>query len=803
MSAPDMLEAALSYAARGWAVLPLHTPTGQRCSCGKPACTSAGKHPRTQNGLKEASTDPDQIMTWWTRWPDANIGIVTGATSGGLVAIDVDNKRFGDDNLRELADRFGGLPTTPMSLTGGGYHLLFLSTTEIRNSAGRVAGGVDVRGTGGYIVAPPSLHHSGRRYEWEGSSDPFDADEPVALARLPEWIATLAAEPSRNQRAAIPAAGTPIADGGRNETLFRIGCRLRRSGIGEDAICSALLAENEQRCQPPLGEEEVRKIASHAAKYEPGDPVPEAIVPRAPTQTRDDGEQRTRGTIIVTADIATMVEQAIRELSEAGQIYQRDGRLVKVVRTPDPQDATIRYQGAPRVLALTQSSVREELSRACNWTKLTREGGETPTTPPASVVGAIADRGEWPSIRPLVGIVQSPTIRPDGSILEAPGYDTQTGYLLEPRGPLFKVERSPSENTARAALAALREPFAEFPWAGPESESAIIAAILTIMARPAIVGAVPAFVVDKNVRGAGGSLITDAVGIIATGQSPARMTWRSDEAELEKVLGACALQAPAILCFDNIDSDFRGGPLDKVITATDEVQLRVLGKSEIPSVKWRTTIIGSGNNVSVTGDTIRRVLVARVVSPDEKPENRTDFRIPDLIGWIRAHRNDLARAALTILRAYFVAGRPTVGTKPWGSFEAWSSLIPPAVVFAGGSDPMLARPTDDGLDDPDKLAHMSLLDHLPRLGPKLTAKQIIDAIGTAGPAQKAVREALEQLLCLGPGEAVSVHRLGKKLGALKDRPIVGKRIVKGEKDGTAVWSVDDTTKPSASVARAA
>ena len=276
---PDMLQAALDYAARGWSVVPLHVPLAvDKCSCGKRTCASSGKHPRTKNGLSDGSLDPDVLRGWWTRWPDANIGILTGRRSGGLVVVDVDNDRGGDDNIRDLAERHGNLPETGISLTGHGMHVLFISADDVSNSVDRIARGVDVRGEGGYFVAPPSLHFSGRRYEWEGSSDPFAEDGAVPIARLPQWLAEAA---SNRNKVPIPPAGAPIAEGGRNEILFRLGCRLRRNGIGFDAIFSALCAENAARCVPPIDEDEVRKIAEHASKYDAAMPY-DATMQHAP-----------------------------------------------------------------------------------------------------------------------------------------------------------------------------------------------------------------------------------------------------------------------------------------------------------------------------------------------------------------------------------------------------------------------------------------------------------------------------------------------------------------------------------------
>jgi len=167
----NMAETAAEYARRGWAVIPLHTPEQGVCSCGKAACGSPGKHPRTMNGLKDASADPAQAARWWSMWPEANIGIVCGAVSG-LVVIDVDGPD-GEETLEALEADIGPLPETVEALTGKGRHLYFNHPgVEIRPSAGVLGSALDVRGDGGYVVGPPSLHYTGRRYEWEVAFHP-------------------------------------------------------------------------------------------------------------------------------------------------------------------------------------------------------------------------------------------------------------------------------------------------------------------------------------------------------------------------------------------------------------------------------------------------------------------------------------------------------------------------------------------------------------------------------------------------------------------------------------------------------
>lgn len=166
----NMLEHAHQYASRGWAILPLYSIDNGQCACGNPDCSSPGKHPMTSNGCKGATTDITQITDWWSHNPNANIGIATGSASG-LFVVDVDDGdgKIGSESLQKLEREFEPLPRDFVVHTGGGGLHIYLATppSEIRNSAGKLAANIDVRGDGGYVVAPPSIHASGKRYSWE------------------------------------------------------------------------------------------------------------------------------------------------------------------------------------------------------------------------------------------------------------------------------------------------------------------------------------------------------------------------------------------------------------------------------------------------------------------------------------------------------------------------------------------------------------------------------------------------------------------------------------------------------------
>jgi Bifunctional DNA primase/polymerase, N-terminal/Primase C terminal 1 (PriCT-1) len=279
---PTPLSAALWYAGREKPVFPLHSvdQTG-RCSCGGKRDCKPGKHPRIPNGYHGASTDPNRIRSWWSKWPHANIGIPTGERSG-LLVLDIDD--HGSASLDALEEEHGQVPETLTVRTGGGgMHTYFKypAGSGIRNTAGQVGFGLDVRGEGGYVVAPPSRTDKG----------PYAFLDRKPLAAPPAWLLEAARKP---QRAATHEAGAEaggvrglegesIPYGKRGDTLFRIACSLRARGCEYDQILSELRQVNQERCSPPIGahpedrdDRELEKIAeSVVSRYPAGDASPE------------------------------------------------------------------------------------------------------------------------------------------------------------------------------------------------------------------------------------------------------------------------------------------------------------------------------------------------------------------------------------------------------------------------------------------------------------------------------------------------------------------------------------------------
>lgn len=541
---------------------------------------------------------------------------------------------------------------------------------------------------------------------------------------------------------------------------------------------------------------------------------PRANGPRGP-QARPLDDGRT-GLLFESENLQAACDEVAHVLGSTPNVFERGGALVRVAgeQLPDVLDRYAANDGArdalrrePRVIKFTPATLRALLSTVLVVGKM-RENPETgdwvwvPGRAPDDLIKATLEAGAWPGKIPtLAGISETAFLRPDGSLATAPGFDASTGYYLAAGSTFLAVPDAPTQAEAATALRELEEVFADFPHVSQAHRMVPIAAILTLLARPAIRGSVPAFLFDASTRGSGKSLQTDAVAIVGTGRASSKMSWPPDEIELEKVLAAYALRGAGLVNFDNVASGFGGAPLDKCLTAIDSVELRVLGKSEVPKLPWGAVIMASGNNLVILGDTTRRALVSRVESPLENPEERTDFRHPDLLAWVTENRARLVRAALTILRGFVVAGRPSQGLRAWGSFEAWAALVPNALVWAGGADLMACRPEVSGNVEPEKAALLAVLEYWPRLAGDggTTAKRALEALYPAermrGPVPpdgfEDLREALESVTNAKQGTPPSAVSLGKFLQRVCGRVAPGGRLARrNDRKGLAFWIVE-------------
>ena len=262
-----MLEAALNYSAKGVAVFPVWWTGTTRCACPAGAdCSSWGKHPLTKHGFVDATTDESQICAWWKKWPRAYIALPTG-TENGYDVLDVDPRNGGEDSFQVVKE----LGTIPMELVtetgGGGWHVYFRATRQGLQSK-PVDDGLDWKTLGGYVVLPPSGHRSGNPYAW-GNGITAGDDAPDAPGWLVDYIRER--QDARRFYDAPENSDTPrrtddqvIREGERHDWILQRAGKLLNTGLRDEALLAALAELNRTRCQPPLPDDEIQRIALDA-----------------------------------------------------------------------------------------------------------------------------------------------------------------------------------------------------------------------------------------------------------------------------------------------------------------------------------------------------------------------------------------------------------------------------------------------------------------------------------------------------------------------------------------------------------
>jgi hypothetical protein len=493
--------------------------------------------------------------------------------------------------------------------------------------------------------------------------------------------------------------------------------------------------------------------------------------------------------------------RVIREVTEAlahadSDLYQRGGQLVRVTRVmrPPTQRRRVRSSGGPRIEPLPLPDLRTRITRHCVLVHK-KDQNLSPASPSAWLTQGVAAKATpWDLVRPLESVSETPLLRPDGTILQQPGYDQATGILFEPSTRFEPISDAVTRDDAIAARDELLHVVCDFPFASPELHSAAwLASVLTPLARPAFDGPAPLFLTDANIRGCGKALSASCGAIISTGRAFATAIYSHDPVEMQKTITAIAIAGEPLIMLDNLAGAFGNSSLDAALTST-EWQGRILGRTEQPRVPLAVCWYATGNNCVIAADTARRICHIRIESPDERPEERDGFAHRDLLGWVRAERPRLLRAALTILAAYCNAGRPMKTLKPWGSFEGWSDLIRQALVWIDLPDPADTRVAlaDDCDQDVSTLrALLAVWDAIVPKDEAATAAAVLQIIKAQPVERQAQHNALVSLCPDRAGGLPTPKQLGNILRRFKGR-VCDRRAFHAEQDShtkTAAWRV--------------
>jgi putative DNA primase/helicase len=529
---------------------------------------------------------------------------------------------------------------------------------------------------------------------------------------------------------------------------------------------------------------------------------------RVRAELDDDASPTDGPTIRVTAGklhiTTTAAEDAL--IASGLPIYQRGDGLVQPVTREVPASRG-RMTLAAGLGEMTVASMIDVMCAVARWEKYDARSEEYVRINPPSLVAQIllSRLGKWrfPSI---AGIITTPTLRPDGTLLTEAGYDAATRlyHVADPSLRLHSEVHAPTRKTAERALKALTDLLQEFSFVklvrpGKPDLEVSKAVALSALITPTVRGAMsvaPLTAVNAHAPGSGKTFLIDLVSLITTGRLCPVNSAAPDEAETEKRIAGLLLAGYPIVSIDNCNGELGGDLLCQAVERP-LIRIRRLGASDIIEIESTVTMFATGNNLRVRGDMVRRSLVAELDPQIERPELR-EFK-HDPVAAILADRGRYVSACLVIVRAYILAGSPGKLT-PIASFEGWSDLVRSALVWLGCADPALSM--EAAREDDPELGELRevLAAWSGALGcdEGFTTKDVADKINERLPTKMGeptdfthpeLRDSLLRLA--GTQGALNTRRLSLWLLSKSGRIVAGKRFAKaGTAHGGALrWAV--------------
>lgn len=778
-----------------------------------------GKVPKHKGWQKRPPADLATVYGWVRE--GHNLGLRTGRASG-VIVID-------DDSPDGSASAALNLPKTVSVITGSGKRHFYFQTPAdipIGNSVKTLADGIDVRGDDGQVVFVGSIHPDTRKpYSWSPGLSP----EEIEVAALPEDLLTKLRAPAKptassksksksksgtNDQAAQPNAEDnsrrveayvaraleaeidnvlASVEGTRNDTLnksaFALG-QLVGAGVLDREKARAAL----HRAATTIGLSDTEAAGTiesglQAGASEPRDLGTTMSSPRDQdhTDTEEPGTDSRPTITIFGGWLHKAVSKSERILLRQTPplLYQRGPTLVRIAMLPEagPGRSLCRK---PMIQEVTSAALVDRLTSLICWQKQARNGEVFAIDCPDRIALTLLSRsGSW-SLFPLVGVLDSPTLRRDGGVLAKEGYDHGSGLYLALGGQQWPlVPDRPTQGEARAALDKLLWVLKDFPFLEPADRSVALAAILTALIRPSLRTA-PLFAFRAAKMGSGKSLLADIVALIAAGRQAAVMSQGADENEDKKRMLPILAEGDPVAVIDNIERPFGSAALCSILTQTTWRD-RVLGKSQTLSLPTsNTTWIATGNNIVFEGDIITRLLVSDLDPRCERPEERK-FEV-NLHRYIPEHRHELVVAGLTALRAYHVAGRPNMDLSVFGRFEEWSDWIRSAIVWLGLPDPCETRRRAEATD-PVRIQLAGLLAALHEHFEEATF-QVAEVLSAAA-ENTALREALVPIVATASQGQGHAQRVGLFFQQVDRRVEGGIRLLRGaSRGGSATWRIE-------------
>lgn len=464
--------------------------------------------------------------------------------------------------------------------------------------------------------------------------------------------------------------------------------------------------------------------------------------------------------------------------SHAG-IYQRGGSLVRIIRLDEDRadHGIARRKGAVMILPVTRDWLHLAIARACDWQRFDgRTKSNRRIDPPPSIAsGLLALAGEWrfPALR---GTVSAPTLRRDGSLLAAPGYDSASQlFATFADGEFPPITPTPNRDDAQAALDTLDDLFLECAFSGGDrsaNAAVAIACVLTAVSRHALSTA-PLFGFNAHQAGSGKTTLAKAAAQIATGCDPAVLAPAGDENELRKSLLATLIAGDNCVLIDNQQLPVESAALCAALTS-ETYSDRILGASQKATVPTSVTLLITGNALTFVGDLTSRAVQSTLDPECEHPESREFKR--DLPAFVAEHRAKLVAAALTIGLAFAAAGSPRPSAAR-SRFSDWDRLVRFPLLWLGCADP-LATQADLCGTDPERESLVVILEAWQTaFGSSVqtvaTAVEAANAPGQSG--NPVLLEALQAVAGDRMG-AINTRRLGRYLVRNQRRIERGLRI---------------------------
>jgi putative DNA primase/helicase len=391
------------------------------------------------------------------------------------------------------------------------------------------------------------------------------------------------------------------------------------------------------------------------------------------------------------------IDALAREPNPLSAIYVRGQRLVFPVRWKRRLDTggIRRPDNALALRAVDRDVVGLRLTRVAIFQKTAKKGPPREVDPPERLCNTVLAASPWAGLPPLIGIIEAPTVLPNGRLIQRVGYDVESGLIFDPGATRFpNIPERPTREDARAALEFLQKPLEKFPFVDGAAKSVAIAAILTALVRRGL-RAAPMICFSAPKPASGKTLLATLPSYIATGRIPYIMPPLDDPNEERKRLLATLSECPAVVLIDNVERAFRSSAMCIVLTEPTFSD-RVLGSTDNRSSDTNVTFVCTGNNLVLAGDLSSRGIKCEIDPACEKPDARAfDLNLHE---WVPANRGHLAAAALTIVMAYLAAGSPKPEVPNFARFEEWQSLCRYPLIWLGCADPCTTREGVAGVD---------------------------------------------------------------------------------------------------------